>query len=503
MKLQNSWKWNKVLSQRRYCVFARTSPRQKLLIVQACQNRGGIVAVTGDGVNDSPALKKADIGVAMGITGTEVAKDAADMILLDDNFASIVNGVEEGRIIFDNLKKSIAYTLSSNIPEIAPFLFHQTVGIPLPLTTVMILLVDLGTDLAPAISLAHEGKEADIKQRPPRDPERDNLVTWRLISFSYLQIGILQAIAGFYAYFCVLFEWGLEPKHLFRMDSHAVYGPSTEKDVRKNAYYMWCFEDADLVCVYTPRVWDCDYVDWHDYSYPEFRDDWTPDFTTLGLTTPSNYENTWKERDDCKNQPLAQELGMVLFSSLVCQWAGGSESECTWTHGDIKAKYSGSNTAFKTNGFSSIYNGAISDSTPFFYKRKGGKSVPMVGTSKRYEQRYCNPKDPSNNHKWCDNNGEKLTPGDGFAGSIFPFQMKERNDALAQSNTAYFISIIVVQWADLMICKTRSRSLFEQGMTNVFMNYALLFETVLGAVLVYVPLANIVMGTAPLRFVWW
>merc|ERR1719270_3030695 len=169
-------------SQRRYCVFARTSPRQKLLIVQACQNRGGIVAVTGDGVNDSPALKKADIGVAMGITGTEVAKDAADMILLDDNFASIVNGVEEGRIIFDNLKKSIAYTLSSNIPEIAPFLFHQTVGIPLPLTTVMILLVDLGTDLAPAISLAHEDSELDIMERSPRDPAVNKLVNERLIS---------------------------------------------------------------------------------------------------------------------------------------------------------------------------------------------------------------------------------------------------------------------------------------------------------------------------------
>merc|ERR1712048_340783 len=140
------------------------------------------------------------------------------------------NGVEGGRIIFDNLKKSIAYTLSSNIPEISPFLLYQTTGIPLPLTTVMILLVDLGTDLAPAISLAHEGKEADIMQRPPRDPERDNLVTWRLISFSYLQIGILQAIAGFYAYFCVLFEFGIEPKLMFGMDTNNLFVSPKQED---------------------------------------------------------------------------------------------------------------------------------------------------------------------------------------------------------------------------------------------------------------------------------
>merc|ERR1712066_200460 len=198
LKDLNEKQIDEILMYHTEIVFARTSPQQKLIIVEGCQRMGAIVAVTGDGVNDSPALKKADIGVAMGIAGSDVSKQAADMILLDDNFASIVNGVEEGRIIFDNLKKSIAYTLSSNIPEISPFLLYQMLGIPLALPTVMILLVDLGTDLAPAISFAHEGKEADIMQRAPRDPQSDNLVTWRLISMAYGQIGMIQASAGFF-----------------------------------------------------------------------------------------------------------------------------------------------------------------------------------------------------------------------------------------------------------------------------------------------------------------
>jgi len=202
--------WDRILAFPQ-CVFARTSPQQKLIIVENCQRLGHIVAVTGDGVNDSPALKKADIGVAMGIMGSAVSKEAADMILLDDNFASIVQGVEEGRLIFDNLKKSIAYTLSSNIPEISPFLVFITVQTPLPLTTVLILCVDLGTDMVPAISMAYEKPESDIMQRPPRNSKIDRLVTRKLVSFAYLQIGVIQAASGFYTWMVVLNDYGYPP----------------------------------------------------------------------------------------------------------------------------------------------------------------------------------------------------------------------------------------------------------------------------------------------------
>lgn len=153
--------------------FTRTSPQQKLFIVEGYQRAGNVMAVTGD-VNDSPVLKKADIGVAIGIAGSEVSKDAAGMILLDENFGTIVSGVEEGILIFDNLKMSIVFTLTSNIPEILPFLTWVVMGVPLPLSTVAILF-NRGTDMLPAISLAYETAELDIMERAPRDTH-DRLV---------------------------------------------------------------------------------------------------------------------------------------------------------------------------------------------------------------------------------------------------------------------------------------------------------------------------------------
>jgi len=148
-------------------------------------------------------------------SGSDVAKNAADMLLLDDNFSSIVNGVEEGRLIFDNLKKSIAYTLSSNIPEILPFIMFILTNIPLPLSTVLILCIDLGTDMVPAISFAYENPELDIMDRVPRNSKRDHLVNTKLISFAYMQIGMVQASAGLYTYFLIMNDFGFKTKGLW------------------------------------------------------------------------------------------------------------------------------------------------------------------------------------------------------------------------------------------------------------------------------------------------
>jgi sodium/potassium-transporting ATPase subunit alpha len=300
-------------------VFARTSPQQKLIIVEGCQRMGAIVAVTGDGVNDSPALKKADIGVAMGIAGSDVSKQAADMILLDDNFASIVTGVEEGRLIFDNLKKSIAYTLTSNIPEISPFLLFILADVPLPLGTVTILCIDLGTDMVPAISMAYEQAESDIMKRPPRNPFTDKLVNERLISMAYGQIGMIQASAGFFVYFVIMAENGFFPMRLLGLR----------------------------------RAWDSPAVNDVEDSY-------------------------------------------------------GQE----WTYTDRK---------------------------------------------------------------------------------ILEYTC----------HTAFFVSIVIVQWADLIICKTRKLSVFQQGMKNWFMNFGLVFETILAIFLSYCPGMDKGLRMYPLYFNWW
>lgn len=276
---------DQVIAHHWQIVFARTSPQQKLIIVEAFQHRGCIVAVTGDGVNDAPALRKADIGVAMGIAGSDVAKQAADMILLDDNFASIVTGVEQGRIIFDNLKKSIAYTLTSNIPEIAPFLLNIFFGIPLPLGTITILCIDLGTDMFPAISLAYEKPEQDIMKRNPRNPKKDILVTGRLINFSYGLIGLFQLMSAMLIYYFIMMKNGFSWRELgvgsawiqtdvpFIVDSYGQEWPYSARRAieytSNTAYFMaivivqvsdLCISRTRMVSIFTQGVFTNKYL---------------------------------------------------------------------------------------------------------------------------------------------------------------------------------------------------------------------------------------------------
>jgi Ca2+-transporting ATPase len=165
---------------------ARSSPQHKMRIIDALRRRGHVVAMTGDGVNDAPALKRADIGIAMGITGTDVTKETADMVLTDDNFASIISAVEQGRIIFSNIRKFVYFLLSCNLAEIAVVFLGTLVGWPVPLTAIQLLWINLLTDGAPALALGLEKGEPDLMRQPPR-PVKEPIITGPMMGRILLQ----------------------------------------------------------------------------------------------------------------------------------------------------------------------------------------------------------------------------------------------------------------------------------------------------------------------------
>jgi len=392
-------------------VFARTSPSQKLLIVDACQRHGHVVAVTGDGVNDSPAIKKADIGIAMG-SGSDVSKNAADMLLLDDNFISIVNGVEEGRLIFDNLKKSIAYTLSSNIPEILPFIFFILFQVPLPLSTVLILCIDLGTDMVPAISFAYENCELDIMDRVPRNSKRDHLVNTKLISFAYFQIGVIQASAGMYTYFLILNDYGIRPGTVWDLSEkkQPMPFPTDEYNINQDTRVNVC-SDGTLTRSVNDACTGTGVSKVGESLY--------------GNTNVMAAEDTYVKMAWDKTKMA--KVDIRLFYAQIRD--RDSWARCRWQPG--------------------------TDEGPAFYRES-----------------YV-----SEGHPVC-----------------------YSTEALKYAQSGYLVSIVIVQWADLMICKTRNLSLSQQGMKNTMGNFGLFFETALVALLCYVPFLQVALGTRAIAF---
>jgi magnesium-transporting ATPase (P-type) len=188
-------------------LFARVIPEDKLRVVTAFKDMGAIVAVAGDGVNDAPALKKADIGIATGMRGTDVARESAEMILMGDNFASIVHAIEEGRAVFSNIKKFITYIFAHLVPEAVPFILYVLLKIPAPITALQILAIDLGTETLSALALGVEKPEPGVMDQPPRDRRR-GIVDKLLLFRGYLYLGLLNTAAVLIGYFVVLTQGG-------------------------------------------------------------------------------------------------------------------------------------------------------------------------------------------------------------------------------------------------------------------------------------------------------
>jgi magnesium-transporting ATPase (P-type) len=201
-----------LLARKREVVFARSSPETKLRITDALRAKGQIVAMTGDGVNDAPALRRADIGIAMGRSGTDVAREASTMVLTDDDFATIIAAVEAGRRVYDNIRKFILYIFTHAVPEVVPFLVFALSGglIPLPLTVMQILAIDLGTDTLPALALSREPAEPGLMDRPPRG-RRQGVISGGMLARAWGFLGVISAALVMAAFLATLLRAGWHP----------------------------------------------------------------------------------------------------------------------------------------------------------------------------------------------------------------------------------------------------------------------------------------------------
>ena len=482
-------KWDWALDHEQI-VFARVSPAHKLLIVENCQRRGENVAVTGDGVNDAPALKKANTGIAMGISGKDVSKEAADMILMDDNFASIVNGIEEGRVIFDNLKKSIAYTLASKFPEQIPFLLFVVISFPAAISTILILSIDLGCDMLPAISLAYEPKEADIMDRPPRNPEVERLVSRRLISFSYFQIGLIQTCAGFLAFMTVFNDYGYQ------------WGNMIGRGITWESGTLWCRPQVGATGLWAA---DC------EFGCGEPKD------TYQGAATL--YGQALDENKFCKDgcpipfngtaDPFVEstQYGFRgyhenIFGSKEAATEAVCGRTCAWwssLNDTIKAEFFAANDDY----VSRLNAGVVDFDNPFNY---GGSEYALY-LSREEDALFAGYCAAENADQYgfpgreMLNEGERARQGSYYwwNGQVqFYPNVDSQKNVLYTGQTAYFAAVVISRTADLIICKTRKESLFTQGMRNRILNAGMCTMILFVCLVSYVPPFRIVWTTRPL-----
>lgn len=462
--------WDEVLEHEQL-VFARTSPAQKLTIVQALQERGHIVAVTGDGVNDAPALRAANVGVAMGLSGSDVARDAADIVLLDDNFASIVNGIEEGRLIWDNLRASIAYTLTSNVPQLVPFLLLAIFGLPLPITTILVLCIDLGTDIFPAIALAYEPAEGDLMARPPRPsgPGADPLVNRRLLCWSLLQVGIMQSAAGLYAYTVVFNDYGLSPSLLPGLARGGHFAAESQ------AAQRWLVTERERP---TGRSFDRSWFT----AAPSFTGARSPYQLYFGAIPPAPGLIPQTTERYSRLQPVGSASGTAVPPALEGSGAAASLPQTTNPQFNNMVKVVALVTKRPPcSSYSCTLPGsnssvALNDPGCF-----ASSSFSLDGSlTGSY------------------NLALKAGAGPG-AGCFDLWSPAEQAATLRHAQTAYFVAIVFAQVACLLACKTRSATLFRRrAWANRAVNVALLVEAAIALTLVYAHTLQRGLGTAPL-----
>jgi len=327
---------------------------------------------------------------------------------------------------------------------------------------------------------------------------------------------MLQAIAGFYAYFTVLHGYGFLPAHLLDLDRERVFNNERTPHKLRDAYYLWCFEpDITSTCIYLPVLWDgiIPGTDVEYQSESEFQE-WLGNNEDYAKDAKQYLVDRW---DDVPNTENIDALTMNMLTSDDDSFTWRIFQDRYWRANNQTGLFAVlSKDTFHAENSNNLVlypnRRCFDEDYAILWKADEEKNFappPLCNTQKFSIKPRTNRFDNSNScvagvSTQCQNNADSDACFDSCTyNSLFPMMTRTRAEALRMSNSAYFISIIVVQWADLMICKTRIRSLFEQGMTNTFMNYALFFETILGAFLVYVPVANTVTGTRPLRFTWW